>query len=585
MSAHRLLAPCSLALLLALPQCGPEADIDAEDPEDEGQLSIGKADGPSFGPCVVQAMLGYLNARANGYDQLRALKIAAAPSKAIIAHRDGPDGVFGTGDDNPYDDLAELDAIKGVGPVVMQRIAAAVEAQCTGNDIDVVFSPQPYESSHLVRVAKLIDSANRSLDIAMYSFSDANISKALQRAVVRGVEVRFLSEEANADHSKPAGSKSAALEALGVNVRYVNKIMHHKFMIVDGPRDDLAAAATASLVTGSANWSNGGGTRYDENTLFLTKQARLVLFYQSEFNRLWAHSSDFIGDATLPFDLGVPIAPSLIPADPMVDALFTSSNFTVKDGSTTFRDMVGNETISAALVKEIKAATTSIHIASGHLRSRPVAEALIAAKAAKPSLDIKIYLDNQEYISLSAHNQQEADLQTCLTAAGSDLVKKQQDCLDSGFLFSYLVSKAGIDLKYKYYCYRWDASYAKQMHNKYFIFDSKTLITGSYNLSDNAEHNTFENMVVLHAPAYSSLIARYEQSFARIWQTDADGALLASLKQKVKTAPVIPLVFDPMALSWQQVNDLKQLISTNCPAINSAPYRQDAPGHQTCPRN
>jgi phosphatidylserine/phosphatidylglycerophosphate/cardiolipin synthase-like enzyme len=583
MSARHLVAPFSFALLLALPQCGPEADIDAEDPEDEGQVTVGKADGVSFSPCVVQAMMGLLNAKATGYNQLRALKIAAAPSKAIIAHRDGADAVFGTADDNPYNDLAELDAIKGVGPVVMQRIATAVEAQCTGTDVDVIFSPQTYDSSHLARIAKLIDSANRSLDIAMYSFSDANISKALQRAVTRGVEVRFLSEEANADHSKPAGTKSAALEALGVNVRYVNKIMHHKVMIVDGPRDDLAAATTATLVTGSANWSNGGGTRYDENTLFLAKQPRLVLFYQAEFNRLWAHSSDFIGDATLPFDLGVAIAPSAIPADPMADAVFTSSNFTVKDGSTTFRDVVGSETISALLVKEIKAATTSIHIASGHMRSRSVAEALIAAKAARPSLDIKVYLDNQEYISLSAHNQQMTDLNTCLTAAGSDAAKKQ-DCLDSGFLFSYLVSKAGIDLKYKYYCYRWDASYAKQMHNKYFIFDGKTLVTGSYNLSDNAEHNTFENMVVLHTPAFSSLIALYEQGFTKIWKTDASGALLASLQQKIKTASVIPLVFDPMALTWQQVGDLKQLIITNCPAVNSTAYRQDAPGHQSCPR-
>jgi phosphatidylserine/phosphatidylglycerophosphate/cardiolipin synthase-like enzyme len=572
----------AIALLSTLPlfSCGPLEEV--QDVEEEGEVSTGKADGLSLSACQITAVLALVNDAATGVEQIRGLGITSSVAKAIVAHRDGPDAQPGTPDDDPFDDLAELDAVKYVGPKVLGRLASAVEDRCATSNtkVDVVFSPQPYDQSHLPRVAAIIDGAKHSLDVAMYSFSDGGVQKALERAVQRGLKVRFIYEEGGADSRKPEGSRSLALENAGVNVRYVNKIMHHKVLIADGPRDDLAAASTATLVTGSANWSNGAATKYDENTLFITGLPRQVLAYQAEFNLLWEHSSDFVGKP-LPYESSVAIDRATLPADGSIDAFFTSDNFTAKAGSTTFSSISGKSTISGMLVKEIQAARTSIHISSGHLRARAVSEALMAAKKQNPALDIKVYLDGQEYISDSTHAAQVRTLNECVTAAGSS-VAKQQDCLDRGFLFSYQVSTAGIPLKFKYYAYRWDASYAKQMHNKYFIFDGKTLVTGSYNLSDNAEHNTFENMTVLRAPTYSAVIDKFEESFAKLWVTGEDAGLLASLTDKVKTAPVIPIVFDPMALTWKQVTDLKQLIAKSCPAVNSVEYRSAAPSHQVC---
>jgi Nuclease A inhibitor-like protein len=40
----------------------------------------------------------------------------------LIAHRNGPDGVFGTADDDLFDSLAEVDAVPYVGPVSLQRL-------------------------------------------------------------------------------------------------------------------------------------------------------------------------------------------------------------------------------------------------------------------------------------------------------------------------------------------------------------------------------------------------------------------------------------------------------------------------------
>ena len=155
----------------------------------------------------------------------------------------------------------------------------------------MIFSPQNYENSHNVRIAKEIDKAQSSVDIAMYSYSDSRIGNALESAVNRGVLVRFIFHTANDDRKKSGSSldnsKSARLERLGVNVRYVNKIMHHKFVIVDGPIHSAEQATFAVIATGSGNWSNGAATRYDENTLFFSGYPELALRYQKEFNYLY----------------------------------------------------------------------------------------------------------------------------------------------------------------------------------------------------------------------------------------------------------------------------------------------------------
>lgn len=53
------------------------------------------------------------------------------PSTAeqIIGHRDGEDRVYPSGDDNPFDDLAELDTIDGVGPRAIGLLLAYVIEQ------------------------------------------------------------------------------------------------------------------------------------------------------------------------------------------------------------------------------------------------------------------------------------------------------------------------------------------------------------------------------------------------------------------------------------------------------------------------
>jgi phosphatidylserine/phosphatidylglycerophosphate/cardiolipin synthase-like enzyme len=561
--------------LAASAACTSEA-TDGSETGDESDLTEGSAE--------ARATLALVNDSAVKADELlREARVTIDVGNAIIAHRDGADAQPGTTDDDAFDTLRELDAIPGVGPATIRRLYDYAKRKgLVGGATEVIFSPAPAETSHLVRIAKEIDLAQKSLDIAIYSYSDAKIGEALARAVARGVKVRFVFNDAGDDARAPAASllntKSGKLEQAGVNVRFINKIMHHKFMIVDGPRDEITRAKTAHLVTGSANWSSSAARTFDENTVFFQNQEELVLRFQREFDNMWAHSRDFAGK-DLAYELATTQIPdSAIPDAPNTDVLFTSYNFSVN--GTTF-STTGTNTVADGLVAGINGATRSIHIASGHLRSREVAEALIARKKANPALDVRVYLDGQEYISEYTHQAQLAKVQTCLAAAG-DSAAKRRSCLDNDFLFGYQVGTEGIDVRYKYYAYRWDFTYAPQMHHKFMAVDGTTLYSGSYNLSDNAEHDTFENMLVLKGAEHAALIASFEANFESIWKTGRDTDKLAAVNARIEQGGAFPIVFDPMALTHAEVTALKDKIRSACPSVDTPEFRSAAASHTVC---
>jgi phosphatidylserine/phosphatidylglycerophosphate/cardiolipin synthase-like enzyme len=275
----------------------------------------------------------------------------------------------------------------------------------------------------------------------------------------------------------------------------------------------------------------------------------------------------------------------MIADDPGYDAVFTSANFDIRQSAAngpTFSTVSGRNEVASRLVQLIDQAQSSIRLASGHLRSRAVAEALLAKHEAHPELDIQVYLDGQEYIGEWYHQSQQKEQAACLEAAG-DSVSKQQARLDKGFYYSYVLHAAGIPLRFKYSCYRWDYHYAVQMHHKYAVFDGRVVASGSYNLSDNAEHNTMENLVV-YQPA-AGLADAFEDNFRSVWDTGVAQKRYESLVDLIEnTSKPIPIVFEPMALTWQQVTDLKDLIRKHCPAVDSQPYRDQPDKHRVCYR-
>ncbi len=576
---------------LGFSACGDAMDDSSPDGRDDVAFADGKADG-IFSDCGQKTLLNQLATVENLTDLLKSEGVHTRAAKNIQIKRNGPDETFATSDDFTFETMLQVDKVSYVGKVAMNQMATMVagsDCAVPSSEAEVIFSPQPYASSHLAKVATLIDGAEDSIDIAMYSYSDGGIAKALEAAVKRGVSVRFLFESGNSDRKKGgAGTKSSRLENIGVDVRYINKIMHHKYILIDGPRDAASskfASDRGTLATGSGNWSNSAGVRYDENTVFVSGNGELNLNFQREFNHLWGNSRDFTHDQTFTFFESDSIEESMINDDPNAEAVFTSANFKTSVSArfgNTFSVIAGKNTMSDRIVELIEGAETSIRIASGHLRSRQVSEALLAKVAANPSLDVKVYLDAQEYVSEFTHDKQLEARETCLAAAGTS-VSKNQKCLDKGFHYAFDIKEAGIPTRFKSYSYRWHYSYAVQMHHKYLIIDNDTVMSGSYNLSDNAEHNTMENMVIYKRAGFPNIVDAFTENFESIWNTGE--GLLPGLIDEIKTARVVPIVYPSMALTWDEVRNLKRTISSECPMVNSSDFRQSPERHFTCPRN
>ncbi|MGK0360169.1 MAG: phosphatidylserine/phosphatidylglycerophosphate/cardiolipin synthase-like enzyme [Bradymonadia bacterium] len=567
------------AALLTVVACDESAKTEpvGGDDADDTFFVGGKADN-GFDGCALDNVLRYVNGDVT-VEGMKAKGVHTRAAKRIVAFRAGPDAALGTDDDAFVVDLAALDAIKYVGPVALRQLVAAAGTDCpSAVESAVIFSPQLRDDSHLARVVGEISKTQRSIDIAMYSFRDGAVIDALAEAVAnRGVKVRLVFEGARGDRSDPQGSRSGLFESMGFDVRYINKIMHHKFAIFDGPLNHRDEALGTRLATGSGNWSSSAATKYDENTVFLENHAEAALRFQRQFNLLWENSRDFESDAVFDYYTTLPITDADIAAmgdDPGFDVAWTSANFRTYVSARfgpTFSAIRGSNAVSDRVVALIEGARSSIHVASGHLRSRPISEALMRAAQARPNLDIRVYLDGQEYISEWGHDDQLAGLDDCLEAAEGSAARTD-DCMNKGFRFGYAVGQKGVDVRYKYYHFKWDVRNAYQMHHKYLIVDRSVLATGSYNFSDNAEHNTLENMVIYDAAVFPELVEDFEANFEATWVTGEGEGLYDVLLDDIRDGVGdVPLHFDAMAIDHSQIATLKRAISDACPQAYDLP--------------
>jgi phosphatidylserine/phosphatidylglycerophosphate/cardiolipin synthase-like enzyme len=130
-----------------------------------------------------------------------------------------------------------------------------------------------------VLLISLINRANRSVYVAVYSFTRDSLATALISAKERGVEVRVVIER---ERAYEQGSEYPRLKSAGVDVRLDGNpnSMHHKFMVID----------EYIVVTGSYNWSTAAETRNDENIVVILDRDVAQRFVQ-EFERVWQTAS------------------------------------------------------------------------------------------------------------------------------------------------------------------------------------------------------------------------------------------------------------------------------------------------------
>jgi phosphatidylserine/phosphatidylglycerophosphate/cardiolipin synthase-like enzyme len=564
------------------------------DDEHSSLIEVGKADA-WWSDCELQQVLSWVSDPTVTVDLMDTSGVNRRAAGNIVAYRDGDDLTPGTPDDRTIALLETLDAISWVGPVTFEQLVSAVSDRCSGDtesgvdsdgtmSLEVVFSPsKDYTSSMLGKASEVINAAEHSIDLAMYSFREKSLLDELEAAADRGVRVRVILDSARTERSEPDGTISARIEALGIDVRYVNKTMHHKFMVVDGRRDGALTPEQALVFTSSGNFSYSAGMRFDENTIIIEGNAEFSGSFQSEFSLMWNNSRDFEYGQVPAYETVASLEAQDIPDDGRFEMLFTSDNFDLKTTSygPGFSVVSGRNAVADRVVELIEGAERSILVASGHLRSRPVAEAILAKHAEDPSLDIRVYLDGQEYISSWYYSHLVDERTACLEEAG-DSTSKQQACTDRGFYYSYAMHEAGIPIRFKHYAYRWHYTYAPQMHHKYIVIDGETVLSGSYNLSDNAEHNTLENLVVYEL---ESLADAFSTNFDVMWHTGEERGLYEDLLAELTEGTGdIPLVYDSMALGWEEIKVLKDTLEDLCPAVHQWDYKKYPQSHKTCPR-
>jgi RHS repeat-associated protein len=425
--------------------------------------------------------------------------------------------------------------------------------------ISITFSPQSELDGYLFGLTSIIDSSQSTLEIALYGFDDFNVYNALKRASERGVQIRMLSESAATDRKESSGTLSHQLEAIGMDVRYVNKTLHHKFLIADN----------SFLVTSSGNWNEDASSVYDENTLWI-KDPALVLRYRSEFETLWQNSREF--GQTFAFSTGNPTPESLLAQigdHPGRDACFTSANYRTYISDTygpTFAKISGSQVVAGKIVELISQATQSIDIAANHMRSRPIAEALIAKKRQYPGMDIHVYLDDQEYISEEYNQVQTAEREAELAKATTP--GEIRDIMEKDFYYSYELINAGIDVRFKTYSYKWHPDTSPLMHHKYAIFDNRIVATGSYNYSYNSETESMENMLVIDDTFSSETVTAFRNNFKSIWNTGRVEGYYNDLLAYINSCTrYIPVLYPSMALTYSEVRSLKRTIENVCPEV------------------
>ncbi len=120
----------ALALLLTVGCTGTEGDA-----RDDSFGGSGAKEDGAFSTCQLSEVLKLVNESTSNADKLKELGLSEDAARAIVAHRNGPDGDAGTADDDIYDDLNELDAVEFVGNLALGKLVFGVLPRCE-NDLN-----------------------------------------------------------------------------------------------------------------------------------------------------------------------------------------------------------------------------------------------------------------------------------------------------------------------------------------------------------------------------------------------------------------------------------------------------------------
>ena len=153
----------------------------------------------------------------------------------------------------------------------------------------IFFTNEPDQSGSLLTatstlqiISQEIDRAQKTLEIAMYSFNAPVLKEAVYRAAKRGVKVTLILDfRRSYIHNQffsdlPSNIKRLDLGSAGLGR---TSLMHHKFALID------RGEANEKLIFGSFNWTELQAV-YDRSFIFISSNHELITSFGHEFDRL-----------------------------------------------------------------------------------------------------------------------------------------------------------------------------------------------------------------------------------------------------------------------------------------------------------
>lgn len=182
-------------------------------------------------------------------------------------------------------------AVNAVGPVARDWSTShgdATRVPPTGANCqasDPGFSP---EGSATTLVDQAIDSAQRTIRLAGYSFNSRDIGARLIAAQRRGVDVQVVVDMKNNLIEDRTGHARAALNHLveaGIPTRTIDayRIHHDKYMVIDGEH----------IQTGSFNYTEAAERYNSENALVVWNCPAKAQQYLTHWQSRWEQGVDY----------------------------------------------------------------------------------------------------------------------------------------------------------------------------------------------------------------------------------------------------------------------------------------------------
>lgn len=130
---------------------------------------------------------------------------------------------------------------------------------------------------------KQMNSAEKNLNVAIYSLTKENIADAILQAKKRGVDVKIITDKQESE-TKSEKAILDKLKADNIPVKINNHagLMHLKLTVVD---DKIACG-------GSYNYTENATKENDEN-LIVMRDSNIVEAYLDEYNSMWNNTSDY----------------------------------------------------------------------------------------------------------------------------------------------------------------------------------------------------------------------------------------------------------------------------------------------------